>query len=108
MDDLTRKIGIGVTIFFGLCSSSNAMVEDLGFKDGRILLSHFRIPGKSLDEGLAPLMSNEDVLSLLWRVPRDREIEEKGVLIEEIVEDDDVENKHEASTSKVANDVDFS
>nr|GEV96140.1 hypothetical protein [Tanacetum cinerariifolium] len=70
------------------------------------------VRGKSLDEGLAPLMSGEDVLSLLWHVPRDIETEvyvengvslvEKqmmevrlakgnGVLIEEIDEDDDVE-----------------
>ncbi|GJW88208.1 RNA-directed DNA polymerase, eukaryota, partial [Tanacetum coccineum] len=85
-----------------------------------------KIHGKSLDEGFAPLMSDEDVLSLLWHVPRDKEIEVyvengvslvekkmmevslnkgKGVFIEEIVEDDDVddvENENEASTSKVA------
>ncbi|GKG13445.1 hypothetical protein Tco_0350405, partial [Tanacetum coccineum] len=98
----------------------DSLLEDLGFKDGKILFSHFRILGKSLDEGLAPLMFDEDVLSLLWHAPRDREIEvyvengvslvEKqmmevrlakgnGVLIEEI---DDVKNKNEASTSKVA------
>ncbi|GKA14113.1 hypothetical protein Tco_0693759, partial [Tanacetum coccineum] len=48
------------------------------------------IPGKSIDEGLAPLMSDEDVLSLLKYVSRYREIE-----------DDDVENITKASTSKV-------
>ncbi|GKB78126.1 hypothetical protein Tco_0945021 [Tanacetum coccineum] len=101
----------------------DSLLEDLGFKDGRILFSHFRIPGKSLDEGLTPLMSDKDVLSMLWHVPRDREIDVyvendvslvekqmmevslakgKGVLIEEIVEDDGVENENEASTSKVA------
>ncbi|GJR16552.1 hypothetical protein Tco_0799204 [Tanacetum coccineum] len=58
--------------------------------DGRILFFHFRIPGKSIDEGLAPLMFDEDVLSLLKYVSRYREIEE-----------DDVENITEASTSKV-------
>ncbi|GJS18976.1 hypothetical protein Tco_0413448 [Tanacetum coccineum] len=73
----------------------DSLLEDLGFKDGKILFSNFRIPVKSLDEGFASLMSDEDVLSLLWHVPKDREIEE-------IVEDDDVENKNEASTSKVA------
>nr|GEU64957.1 alpha/beta hydrolases superfamily protein [Tanacetum cinerariifolium] len=50
------------------------MIEDLGFKDGRILFTYFWIPGKSLDEGLAPVMSDEDVFSMLWHVPRDREI----------------------------------
>ncbi|GKE70890.1 hypothetical protein Tco_1528962, partial [Tanacetum coccineum] len=86
------------------------------------------IPRKLLDEGLAPLMSDEYVLSLLWHVPRDREIEVyiendvslvekqmmevslakgKGVLIEEIVEDSDVENKNEASTSKIDHEFDL-
>nr|GEZ06111.1 transposase, MuDR [Tanacetum cinerariifolium] len=98
--------------------------EDLGFKDGKILFSHFRMYGKSLNEGLTPLMSNEDVLSLLWHVYKDREIEVyvendvslvkkkmmkvslnkgKGILIEEIIKDDDVddvENENKASTSK--------
>ncbi|GJV75119.1 hypothetical protein Tco_1506703 [Tanacetum coccineum] len=69
----------------------DSLLEDLGFKDGEILFSYFRILGKSLDEGLAPLMSGEDVLSLLKYVPRYREFE-----------DDDVETKTEASTSKVA------
>ncbi|GKE09912.1 hypothetical protein Tco_1413463, partial [Tanacetum coccineum] len=72
----------------------DSLLEDLGFKDGKILFSHFRILRKLLDEGLAPLMSDEYVLSLLWHG--------KGVLIEEIVEDSNVENKNEASTSKVA------
>nr|GEU62576.1 hypothetical protein [Tanacetum cinerariifolium] len=96
--------------------------EDLGFKDGMILFSYFRIPGKSLDEGLTLLMSDEDVLSLLKYVPRHREIEVyieigfssvgkqmmevrlakgEGVLIKKIAEDDDVESKNEASTSKL-------
>ncbi|GKE65955.1 hypothetical protein Tco_1520116 [Tanacetum coccineum] len=92
----------------------DSLLEDLGFKDGIILFSHFRILGKSLDEGLTPLMFDEDVLSLLWHAPRDREIEVyvencvslvkkqmmevslakgKGVL---------VENENEALMSKVA------
>ncbi|GJR15073.1 hypothetical protein Tco_0797725 [Tanacetum coccineum] len=61
----------------------DSLLEDLGFKDGRILFTHFLIPGKSLDEGFAPLMSDEDVFISLAK--------EKGVLIEEIVEDDNVE-----------------
>nr|GFA07149.1 transposase, MuDR, MULE transposase domain protein [Tanacetum cinerariifolium] len=67
-------------------------------------------------------MSKEDELSMLKYVPRYREIKVyvkngvslvekhvievslgkgKGVVIEQIMEDDDVENKTEASTSKV-------
>ncbi|GKC52264.1 putative reverse transcriptase domain-containing protein [Tanacetum coccineum] len=61
----------------------DSLLEDLGYKDGRILFTHFWIPGKSLDEGLAPLMSDEDVFISLARG--------KGVLIEEIFEDDNVE-----------------
>ncbi|GKE35512.1 hypothetical protein Tco_1454834 [Tanacetum coccineum] len=64
----------------------DSLLEDLGFKDGRILFSHFRVRGKSLDEGFAPLMFGEDVLSLLWHVPRDIEIEvyvENGVSLVE-------------------------
>ncbi|GKB06184.1 hypothetical protein Tco_0834417 [Tanacetum coccineum] len=67
-------------------------------------LSMSRIPGKSLDEGLVPLMSNQDVLSLLQYVPIYKEIKVyvkkstmevvlgtgKGVVIEEVVEDDEV------------------
>ncbi|GJV06950.1 hypothetical protein Tco_1344606 [Tanacetum coccineum] len=49
------------------------------FKDGRNLYSHFRISGKSLDKGLVPLMSEENVVNLLNYVPRYREIEENVV-----------------------------
>ncbi|GJW52709.1 protein ABCI12, chloroplastic [Tanacetum coccineum] len=77
-----------------LINEYDSLLEDLGFKDVRILFSQFMVPGKSLNEGLAPLMSDEDVLISLAKG--------KGVLIEEIVEDDDVENENEASTSKVA------
>nr|GEW64135.1 hypothetical protein [Tanacetum cinerariifolium] len=72
-----------------------------------------RVPGKSLDEGLAPLMSNQDVLSLLKYVPRNKEIEVyvekntmkfvlgtgKGVVIEEVLEDDEVKEASETSNS---------
>ncbi|GKC94243.1 hypothetical protein Tco_1159685 [Tanacetum coccineum] len=64
----------------------DSLLEDLGFKDDRILFSHFRVRRKSLDEGFAPLMFGEDVLSLLWHVPRDIEIEvyvENGVSLVE-------------------------
>ncbi|GJZ48580.1 putative reverse transcriptase domain-containing protein [Tanacetum coccineum] len=63
----------------------DSLLEDLGFKDGRILFTHFWIPGKSLDEGLAPLMSDEDQMMEVSLAKG------KGVLIEEIVEDDNVE-----------------
>ncbi|GKC40735.1 hypothetical protein Tco_1053119, partial [Tanacetum coccineum] len=125
-----RRYSLAVVDWYDLVDSKmftikeyDSLLEDLGFKDGRILFSYFRIPRKSLDEGLTPLMSNEDVHSLLNYVPRHREIEVyveigvssvekqmmevrlgkgKGVLIEEIAKDDDVEYKNEASTSKLA------
>ncbi|GKC18013.1 ribonuclease H-like domain-containing protein, partial [Tanacetum coccineum] len=91
----------------------DAMLEDLGLKDGSILFSRFRIPGKSLDEGLVPLMSNQDVLSLLQYVPIYKEIEVyvenntmevvlgtgKGVVIEEVVDDDEVKEASETGNS---------
>nr|GEV65740.1 transposase, MuDR [Tanacetum cinerariifolium] len=85
------------------------MFEDLGYIDGRLLFTHFKIPGQSLDEGLLPLMSNEDVIRLLVYVPRFRKLEVyieigvslvqrnmiegmtskgKGVVIEEIMDHD--------------------
>ncbi|GJX48656.1 hypothetical protein Tco_0273846 [Tanacetum coccineum] len=88
----------------------DAMLEDLGINDGSIFLfSHFRIPGKSFDEGLAPLISHQDVFSLLKYVPRYKEIKVyiekhtmevvsgkgKGVVIEEIMEDDEVNEASE-------------
>ncbi|GJZ70678.1 hypothetical protein Tco_0634529 [Tanacetum coccineum] len=51
------------------------MCEDLGYIDCRLLLTHFRIPWESLDEGLLPLMSDEDVIRLLKYVPRLRELD---------------------------------
>ncbi|GJR25940.1 hypothetical protein Tco_1102172 [Tanacetum coccineum] len=91
----------------------DAMLEDLGIKDGSILFSRFRIPGKSLDEGLVPLMSNQDVLSLLHYVPIYKEIKVyaekntmevflgtgKGVVIEEVMEDDEVKEASETGNS---------
>ncbi|GJT99971.1 hypothetical protein Tco_1110310 [Tanacetum coccineum] len=85
----------------------DAMLEDLGIKDGSILFSRFRIPGKSLDEGLVPLMSNQDVLSLLEYVPIYKEIKVyakknmmevvlgtgKGVVVEELTEDDKIKTE---------------
>ncbi|GKE67559.1 hypothetical protein Tco_1521720, partial [Tanacetum coccineum] len=67
------------------------------------------IPRKSLDEGLVPLMSNQDVLSLLHYVPIYKEIKVyvekntmevffgtgKGVVIEEVVKDDEVKEASE-------------
>nr|GEV89616.1 hypothetical protein [Tanacetum cinerariifolium] len=86
-----------------LINGYDAMLEDLGIKDGSILFSRFRIPRKSMDEGLLPLMSNKDMLSLLQYVPIYKEIEVyveknmmevvlgtcKGVVIEEVVGDDE-------------------
>ncbi|GKA37347.1 hypothetical protein Tco_0723912, partial [Tanacetum coccineum] len=71
------------------------------------------IPGKSLDEGLVPLMSNQDVLSLLQYVPIYKEIKVyvekntmevvlgtgKGVVIEEVMEDNEVKEASETQNS---------
>ncbi|GJS37757.1 hypothetical protein Tco_0536139 [Tanacetum coccineum] len=54
----------------------DAMLEDLGIKDGSILFSHFKIPGKSLDEGLHMMEVVSD--------------NGKGVFIEDIVEDEEL------------------
>ncbi|GJS97021.1 hypothetical protein Tco_0803989 [Tanacetum coccineum] len=92
-----------------LINGYDAMLEDLGIKDGSILFSRFRIPGKSFDEGLVPLMSNQDVLSVLHYVSIYKEMEVyveknsmevvlgtgKGVVIEEVVEDDEVKEASE-------------
>ncbi|GKB76468.1 hypothetical protein Tco_0943363, partial [Tanacetum coccineum] len=95
------------------------MLDELGLGNGILLFSHFKILGESFDEGLVPLIGDEDVLTLLKHVPKFREIEVyvevdvslvkqhmrkvmsgkgkgvggkecegKGVVIEEIVEDD--------------------
>nr|GEU49840.1 Gag-Pol polyprotein [Tanacetum cinerariifolium] len=91
------------------------MLDELGLGNGILLLSHFRITGESLDEGLVPLLGDEDVLTLLKYVPKFREIEVyvesfvslveqhireistfkgKGVVIEEIVEDSILDKQH--------------
>ncbi|GKE38338.1 hypothetical protein Tco_1461743 [Tanacetum coccineum] len=89
------------------------MLEDLCIKDGSILFSRFRILVKSLDEGLVPLMSNQDVLSLLEYVPIYKEIKVyvekntmkvilgtgKGVVIKQVVEDDEVNGASETGNS---------
>nr|GEW66614.1 O-fucosyltransferase family protein [Tanacetum cinerariifolium] len=89
------------------------MLEDLGIKDGSMLFFCFKIPGKSLDEGLVPLMSNQDILSLLQYVRIYKEIEVcvekntmevvlgtgKGVVIEEVVKDDEVKEASETGNS---------
>ncbi|GKC49248.1 hypothetical protein Tco_1071993 [Tanacetum coccineum] len=51
------------------------MFKDLGYIEGMLLFTHFRILGQSLDEGLLPLMSEEDVIIFLEYVPRFREVE---------------------------------
>ncbi|GKA85672.1 hypothetical protein Tco_0807326 [Tanacetum coccineum] len=65
------------------------------------------IPGKSLDEGLVPLISHQDVLSLLKYVPRYKEIEvneasetgNKGQSL--LLDENDVQTGNKDSTSKV-------
>nr|GEU38391.1 hypothetical protein [Tanacetum cinerariifolium] len=88
---------------FSICGFY-AMLEDLGIKVVSFLFSYFTIPGKSFDEGFVPLISHQDVLSLLKCVPRYKEIKVyikkhtmeivsdkgKGVVIEEIIDDDEV------------------
>ncbi|GJX75377.1 hypothetical protein Tco_0313972 [Tanacetum coccineum] len=58
----------------------DAMLEDLGIKGGSFLFSHFRIPGKSLDEGL-------HMMEVVFGKGKGKG---KGVVIEEIVQDDEV------------------
>nr|GEW01993.1 hypothetical protein [Tanacetum cinerariifolium] len=96
-----------------LINGYDAMLKDLGIKDGSILFSCFRIPRKSLDEGLVPLMSNQDVLSLLQYVHIYKEIKVyikkkmmevvlstgKGVVIKEVMEDDEVKEASETGNS---------
>ncbi|GJU30118.1 hypothetical protein Tco_1173707 [Tanacetum coccineum] len=68
-----------------LINGYDAMLEDLGIKDGSILFSRFRIPGKSFDEGLN---SMEVVLGT-----------GKSVVIEEVMEDDEVKEASETGNS---------
>ncbi|PWA77147.1 aminopeptidase [Artemisia annua] len=85
------------------------MLEDLGYTDRTLLFTHFRIPDESLDDGLLPLMSEEDVRRLVEYVRIFTQLElyietgvsavecemmermmtkGKGVVIEEIVDHD--------------------
>ncbi|PWA79711.1 hypothetical protein CTI12_AA202720 [Artemisia annua] len=85
------------------------MLEDLGYTDRTLVYTHFRLPGESLDDGLLPLKSDEDVKTLMEYVPfftqfelyietdvsivecemMDRMMTKgKGVVKEEIVDDD--------------------
>ncbi|PWA52915.1 transposase, MuDR [Artemisia annua] len=41
------------------------MLEDLGYTDRTLVFTHFRIPDESLDDGLLPLKSEEDVRRLV-------------------------------------------
>nr|GEV34569.1 hypothetical protein [Tanacetum cinerariifolium] len=49
--------------------------KDLGYIDGRILFTHFRIPRESFDVGLLPLMFDKGVIRFLKCVPRCKEVE---------------------------------
>ncbi|PWA58579.1 hypothetical protein CTI12_AA361660 [Artemisia annua] len=85
------------------------MLEDLGYTDRTIVFTHFKIPDESLDDGLLPLNSEEDVRRLVQYVPIFTQLElhietgvsvvecemmermmskGKGVVIEEIVDHD--------------------
>ncbi|GJW44397.1 hypothetical protein Tco_0073196 [Tanacetum coccineum] len=67
--------------------------RDLGYRDGRILFTHFRIHWESLDEDLLTLMSDEVYIEtgvlLVERHMMERMMSMgKGVVIEEIVDHD--------------------
>lgn len=49
------------------------MLDALRLGDDSTLFSHFRIPRESLDHGLLPLMSVEDVVQMFKYVPRFKE-----------------------------------
>ncbi|GKA70010.1 hypothetical protein Tco_0776074 [Tanacetum coccineum] len=53
-----------------------AMLDELGLGDGRLLFSQFKIPCTCLDDGLAPLMADEDVVKLLKYMPSDTDDDE--------------------------------
>nr|GEY20569.1 hypothetical protein [Tanacetum cinerariifolium] len=96
-----------------------AMLRQLDLGDDKILFIHFRIPDKSLDDRLVPLMTYEDVLTFLKYMHMFKEIyayieineslveqhmmevlssQGKGVVIENIVKDNVVsEAKKEAN-----------
>ncbi|GKA86278.1 hypothetical protein Tco_0807989 [Tanacetum coccineum] len=60
--------------------------------NNKILFTHFRIPGISLDDGLVSLMADDDVIKLLNYVPGCN-----LVVIEEIVEDNVVSSSEKDS-----------
>ncbi|PWA66746.1 hypothetical protein CTI12_AA324910 [Artemisia annua] len=85
------------------------MLEDLDYTDRTLVFTHFKIPDESLDDGLLPLKSEEDVRRLVEYVPIFTQLElyietgvsvvecemmermmskGKGVVIEEIVDHD--------------------
>ncbi|PWA56993.1 hypothetical protein CTI12_AA411040 [Artemisia annua] len=60
------------------------MLEDLGYTDRTLVFTHFKIPDESLDDGLLPLKSEEDVRRLVEYVPIFTQLElyiETGVLV---------------------------
>ncbi|PWA82861.1 hypothetical protein CTI12_AA172120 [Artemisia annua] len=62
------------------------MLEDFGYTDRTLVYTHFRLPGESLDDGLLPLKSDEDVKTLVEYVPFFTQLElyiETGVSIVE-------------------------
>ncbi|PWA44666.1 hypothetical protein CTI12_AA524670 [Artemisia annua] len=62
------------------------MLEDLGYTDRTLVFTHFKIPDESLDDGLLPLKSEEDVRRLVEYVPIFTQLElyiETGVLVVE-------------------------
>ncbi|PWA56307.1 hypothetical protein CTI12_AA421490 [Artemisia annua] len=88
---------------------SGEMLEDLGYTDRTLVFTHFKIPDESLDDGLLPLKSKEDMRRLVEYVPIFTQLElyietgvsvvecemmermmskGKGVVIEEIVDHD--------------------
>nr|GEW10297.1 transposase, MuDR, MULE transposase domain protein [Tanacetum cinerariifolium] len=77
------------------------MLDELGLGSSVLLLSHFRIPCESLDDGLVTLIGDEDVLTLLKYVPKFREIKEKGMLIKEILKDNVFNGQHKRKEMSV-------
>ena len=51
------------------------MLKELGLGDDRLMSTHFRISRQSFDDGLVPLVADEDVLTLVKYVPKFTEIE---------------------------------
>ncbi|GJR18994.1 hypothetical protein Tco_0967521 [Tanacetum coccineum] len=68
---------------FSRCKEYVAMLDKLDLGDGRLLFSHFKIPCTCLDDGLVPLMADEDGVKLLEYIHRFKEVDvydEKDVL----------------------------